>query len=93
MFNLSIMCLPGSSCFLDDSDYPGDDLNACEAKTDSAKECQQLCQAAEGCVQFTWIGENSAVANMPKACCLKNAVKHNTTTLQGVVSGPKLCRK
>ena len=90
---MPIICFLDLSCFLDDSDYPGDDLNACGAKTDSASECQELCQVTANCVQFTWMGLNPLLANRAKECCLKNAVKNNPTTLQGLVSGPRLCRK
>ena len=76
-----------SSCLLDGFDYQGLDLNACGAKTDSASECQFLCQTTEDCVQFVWIGIGSRATE----CCLKHTVNNNPHIGAGLVSGPKFC--
>ena len=92
-FCTSMIYFAGSSCFLDNSDYPGNDLNNCGNKTDSANECHKLCQTTDDWVQFTWIGLNSKLAGRAKECCLKNNVTDSPTAFPGLVSGPKFCSK
>ena len=82
-------------CFYRDQDYVGKDINKnCDDKTDTAKQCQELCQKTAGCLKFTYITDNY---NGPwgigsrKSCCLKGTLVTSLEQLEGVVSGPKEC--
>jgi len=78
-------------CLEDNQDYFGNDLNACRDKTDTASKCQELCQKTTGCVQFTWIKQTFAEDSRVKECCMKNKYVSKSSTLNGVISGPKFC--
>ena len=83
-----------NECYAFDTDYWGNDLNNCDAHTDTSQECQELCADTEDCVQFTWLGY--AVGedeNTKHKCCLKNAYYDNRQSHAGLVSGPKVCGK
>ena len=78
-------------CFLYSKRYPGPTMNNCADKTDTVKECHSLCERTEGCVQFTWMGH--ALSGQERECCLMNIIVRHTEHYQGVISGPKTCRK
>ena len=78
---------------MDNTDYVDNDLNWCMDDTDSAEECQRLCQTTKDCVEFTWIGLITVLAGREKECCLKYSVHSSSNTVQGLVSGPRLCSK
>ena len=65
------------------------DLNGCGTKTNTAEECQELCQDTTGCVQFTWLDVN--FKKRANKCCLKNALNINNVPEVGAFSGPKFC--
>ena len=81
-------------CFTYDAKYNGDDMssngNGCE-KTNTAKECHDLCSKTEKCVQFTWM--SFRVSGRELECCLKKTTSSSTTPFSGAVSGPKSCGK
>ena len=77
-----------------DINYDGNDINnGHQKKTDSAKDCQQLCQKDNACVSFTWINKNvpdGGLIGREGECSIKHT-KANRTPLKHVVSGPKHC--
>ena len=79
-----------SNCFVK-GDYFGNDLNHCDAHTDTATECQELCQGTADCVQFSWLDKNFDGGNRYKECCMKNIISNNLTPNSEIISGPKLC--
>ena len=76
-------------CFSYNVIYPGNDLNNCVDKTDTARECHLLCQNTIGCIQFTWMG--FTVPGSERKCCLKNIRQSITEPLSFAISGPKSC--
>ena len=85
------MFISENECFELGINYPGNDLNSCGVKTDTAEQCQQLCAERDGCVQFTWISSSFGDVNRRRKCCLKKAHNNNPTSKTGLVSGPKIC--
>ena len=81
-------------CFTYDAKYDGDNINfngnGCQ-KTNTAKECHDLCSNTQTCAQFTWM--SSTVSGREKECCLKSTTSSSSTPHSGAVSGPKLCGK
>ena len=77
-----------------DIDYFGNDIdNGQPKKTDSAKDCQQLCQKDNECVSFSWINKNvpdGSLVGRERECFIKST-KANRMPLKHVVSGPKYC--
>ena len=89
----------GPNCFFENTLYKGNDiLGDCDLqpdkwKTDSAQECQFLCQDLEECKEFTWIapGHEGTWRNGKNRCCLKTKLNENPITTKGRISGPKFC--
>ena len=89
----------GNGCFFENTLYMGNDiLGDCDLqpekwKTDSAQECQFLCQDFEECKEFTWIapGHEGTWRNGRNRCCLKTKKNENSTAAIGRISGPKFC--
>ena len=86
----------GNGCYKRDVDYLGHDVNnGHQTLTDSAKECQQLCEKHPACVVFSWISANvpeGPFKERERECWLKHT-EPNGTPRQYVVSGPKRCGK
>ena len=80
-------------CILKDLDLPGNDLNGCKDKTDTAQKCGELCQNTSECVQFTWLGLNFEEKAKRKECCMKNVFSNSYKDLVGAFSGHKNCGK
>ena len=80
-------------CFVHDVIYDGDNINAkggiCQNKTDTAKECYELCRNTEACLQFTWMAVS--IPGREKQCCLKRKISSTASPLSGAISGPKSC--
>ena len=78
------------------NDILGDcDLQPEKWKTNTAIECQILCQELEECKEFTWIapGYEGKWSNGRNRCCLKTKKNKNPIKTNGRISGPKFCGK
>ena len=83
----------GNICWENNVNYPKNDLNGCENITQSACDCQMLCNNTDNCHSFTWIGPSAPSSAGRKKCCLKNSTNPIRQTQPGFVSGPKSCGK
>ena len=71
------------SCFEENIDYPGADVDTDPKYSSSPEECQQFCQASDDCFYWSfWVPEN--------ICFFKSSIK-TTKSYNGVISGPKTC--
>ena len=81
----------GGKCYYYNANLPGNELNSCSDKTDTAEKCQELCQRTDTCLQFTWRDKASDI-NKYKECCMKKAYSGNYEYSSiGLISGPKHC--
>ena len=71
------------SCFEENIDYPGADVDTDPKYSSSPEECQQFCQANNDC--FYW-----SFKDAKKVCWLKSSSK-SATSAYGAISGPKVC--
>ena len=56
---LALTSAMSESCLEYNTDYFGTNINnGLEQRTDSAEDCQKLCQATTGCKGFTWASAN-----------------------------------
>lgn len=79
------------SCFLQDVDYKGNDMNnGLESKTDSAMDCQKYCVATSGCDNWTWVSSGFSDPAYHNTCWLKRG-NPNVVASKGSVSGPRDC--
>ena len=83
------------TCFLANKDYPGNNLKFGCTRKDSIMECQNLCQATQGCAKFSYVtdtydGKHGTGAR--KNCCLKSYATMDLVDETGVISGPRSCR-
>merc|ERR1719328_620611 len=85
---------PGQGCFSENTLYKGNDiLGDCDLqpekwKTNTAIECQILCQELEECKEFTWIapGYEGKWSNGRNRCCLKTKKNKNPIKTNGRIS-------
>ena len=86
----------GNGCYKKDVDYLGNDVNnGYQTLTESAKECQKLCQKHPACEAFSWISTNvpdEALKDRKRECWLKHTTPKGIPR-QYVMSGPKHCSK
>ena len=90
-------------CYLYGKKYSFNNLNGgygspgtgrdCTDKTDTAEQCQHLCQATPKCKQFSWFGHDFWDEQRKRECCLKSIkqAQEKAKDLSDVVSGPKFC--
>ena len=90
-------------CYLYGKKYSFSNLNGgfgspgigrdCTDKTDTAEQCQNLCQATPKCKQFSWFGHDFWDEQRKRECCLKSIKQapEKAEDLSHVVSGPKFC--
>ena len=80
-------------CYLYNKNYFGKNINGhggqCLDKTNTAKECHNLCKYNEECNYFSWRGLSDP--GREKQCCLKVKKPNNPGDLSGAVAGPKIC--
>ena len=80
-------------CYLYNKNYFGKNINGhggqCLDKTNTAKECHNLCKYNEECNYFSWRGLSDP--GREKQCCLKVKKPNNPSDLSGAVVGPKIC--
>ena len=69
-----------------------ENLSDANEKTDTAEQCQKLCQANINCVQFTWIARSDEkIASYHRNCFMKEVFSSSYTFALGRISGPKHC--
>jgi len=79
------------SCWENGVEYHGGGLpDPMVDQVGSAEACQQLCQAREGCLFFTWVGPTSSVSFYRETCWLKGS-KGTPQPDPSCVSGPVSC--
>merc|ERR1712025_42535 len=91
----SCKACPGKECYEYDIDYPGNDLrDGRQMKTNSAAECQKLCQADDRCVAFTWVDTNPPeghqLVGYEGSCWIKHKKSSGQRKVH-LVSGNKSC--
>ena len=94
VYNFPLYSYSIESCFEENIDYVGNDLNNQTSDTnyslgyenlESAKDCRELCQDTNGCLGFTWESYN-------KTCSLKSAMEGKRSQ-EGAISGKKYCEE
>ena len=86
----------GNGCYKRNVDYLGNDLNdGYRTLTDSAKDCQILCEKHPACVAFSWISANvpeGPFMERKRECWLKHTIPPGVPQ-KHIISGPKRCSK
>ena len=80
-------------CYYYNFDLPGYDLNGCADRTDTARECRELCYYTKECAQFTWIDKTFDNETSYKKCCMKKIQRTQFVHSIGAISGNKYCHK
>ena len=86
-----IIFLYKADCFDHNGDYSGNDISSVYVST--AKQCQDACANNPRCVEFTWVGEGYRDSSIINKCHLKDNYHTEVGRVNGVISGPKHCRK
>ena len=80
-------------CFQYNKIYFGANINGkggtCLDKTNSAKECHELCKSNLECKFFSWRGLSDP--GRERECCLKVKKPNNPPDVSGAVAGPRSC--
>ena len=86
-----VLCYVSAACFIQNMDILGNDLNDCDATTESALECQKKCKDTYFCRGFTWFSRNSELGSTyENKCCLKTDFT-NLRARSGSISGSRFC--
>ena len=80
-----------NKCYFYHRNTIGNDRATCEDKTDSAKDCHDLCYKAEECAQFVWFDKTFEDGQRFKDCCLKTIHVNDYVYAKGAISGEKYC--
>ena len=80
-----------NKCYFYHRNIIGNDHVTCEDKTDSAKDCHDLCYKTEECAQFVWFDSTFEDGQRYKDCCLKPINVNEYVYAKGAISGEKYC--
>ena len=80
-----------NKCYYYHRNVPGNNHALCLDKTDSAKDCHELCYYTKDCAQFIWFDKSFQNGLRYKDCCMKNNHSNYYVYAEGAISGHKYC--
>ena len=80
-----------NKCYYYHRDVPGNNHATCLDKTDTAKDCHDLCYYTKDCAQFIWFDKSFQNGQRYKDCCMKTIHSNYYVYAKGAISGGKYC--